>query len=309
MAVIKWPGGKAKLAPAIREFMPDSIECYAEPFFGSGAMFFHLMRAKELPPGRCFLHDANKRLMRMWAEVFRYPHLIAEELKRLDIGASPESRASLYYSVRQRVNSPDYTGADVLWLARCAFNGLWRENRKGQMNVPHGTCNWNLDSVVDEIHKASALGNSFSCGLDKSRPIYPQIGSGGDASEELRMLVEILSNYGAPQYGRRLTAYLDPPYLYPDKRSFTDYSKGGFGLPNHQRLSRVGLWMGECGHHVICSGADNQLTRDVYQGWNIHEVSAAGSIAADGLARGTRKELIMVAPCDLDAKIFPQYLP
>lgn len=308
MAVIKWPGGKSKLAPAIREHMPDSIECYAEPFFGSGAMFFHLMRDRELPPGRCFIHDANKRLMHMWAEVFRYPYLIVEELKRLDFDPSPEHRASIYYSVRQRVNSPDCTGADVLWLARCAFNGLWRENRKGQMNVPHGTCNWNLDSVVEEIHKASSLARRPSSGSEII-PVLPQVGSGGDAAEELRTLVEILSNYGAPQYGRRLTAYLDPPYLYPDKRGFTDYSKGGFGLPNHTRLAKVGLWMGECGHHVICSGADNQLTRDVYHGWEIHEVTAAGSIAADGLARARRRELIMVAPCDLDAKIFPQYLP
>lgn len=43
--IIKWPGGKSREIDKIENLIPD-FDRYIEPFFGGGALFFHLMPAK-----------------------------------------------------------------------------------------------------------------------------------------------------------------------------------------------------------------------------------------------------------------------
>ena len=46
-SLIKWPGGKSKEFPHIKNLIPK-FERYVEPFFGGGAIFFHLQPQKAL---------------------------------------------------------------------------------------------------------------------------------------------------------------------------------------------------------------------------------------------------------------------
>ncbi len=46
-SLIKWPGGKSKEFPHIKNLIPE-FERYIEPFFGGGAIFFHLQPQKAL---------------------------------------------------------------------------------------------------------------------------------------------------------------------------------------------------------------------------------------------------------------------
>lgn len=39
--IIKWPGGKSREIDKIESLIPD-YKRYVEPFFGGGALFFHL---------------------------------------------------------------------------------------------------------------------------------------------------------------------------------------------------------------------------------------------------------------------------
>lgn len=41
---LKWAGGKAQLADALWERRPPLFQVYHEPFLGSGALFFRLVR-------------------------------------------------------------------------------------------------------------------------------------------------------------------------------------------------------------------------------------------------------------------------
>jgi len=54
--LLKWPGGKTGEIKLIEQFIPQ-YERYIEPFFGGGAVFFHL------PPGKAVLNDISKNLM------------------------------------------------------------------------------------------------------------------------------------------------------------------------------------------------------------------------------------------------------
>jgi len=53
--LLKWPGGKTGEIKLIEQFIPQ-YERYIEPFFGGGAVFFHL------PPGKAVLNDISKNL-------------------------------------------------------------------------------------------------------------------------------------------------------------------------------------------------------------------------------------------------------
>lgn len=60
--LIKWPGGKAREIRHIREMIPD-FDRYVEPFFGGGALFFHLQ------PRQAVLSDVSEDLMAFYRMV------------------------------------------------------------------------------------------------------------------------------------------------------------------------------------------------------------------------------------------------
>ena len=69
--LLKWPGGKAREISEIYGMIPD-FDRYIEPFFGGGALYFHLM------PERAAINDTAGDLMEFY-------HLIRmgdEEFKR-----------------------------------------------------------------------------------------------------------------------------------------------------------------------------------------------------------------------------------
>ncbi len=60
--LIKWPGGKAGEIKIIQPYIPE-FDRYVEPFFGGGAMFFHLM------PERAVINDASASLMEFYGMI------------------------------------------------------------------------------------------------------------------------------------------------------------------------------------------------------------------------------------------------
>ena len=55
--LIKWPGGKSSEFETISRFLPSYTGNYIEPFFGGGAVFFHLR------PTRAIINDISGNLM------------------------------------------------------------------------------------------------------------------------------------------------------------------------------------------------------------------------------------------------------
>lgn len=58
--IIKWPGGKSREIEKIRPLIPDGYQRYVEPFFGGGALFFHLA------PARAAVNDISDSLMQYY---------------------------------------------------------------------------------------------------------------------------------------------------------------------------------------------------------------------------------------------------
>lgn len=62
-AIIKWPGGKSREIDMIKDLIPECFDRYIEPFFGGGALYFHLN------PKQAAINDLSAPLMNFYRQV------------------------------------------------------------------------------------------------------------------------------------------------------------------------------------------------------------------------------------------------
>lgn len=224
--IIKYRGGKSKEIPQFIAYIPQFEGRYIEPFFGGGAVYFHL------EPAHAIINDINTRLIDFYRGIqLHYPEVKAElaeleriytenrtafdELKKLN----PDSRVEdnnegLYYSIRDMYNGladSRYLFATLYYfINKTAYSGMIRFNSKGEFNVPYGRYkNFNTD-LLTEAHSR----------LLRSAEIHNR-----DYSE--------IFDLATPED----FIFLDPPY----DCIFSDYGndeyKEGFNEDSHRRLA------------------------------------------------------------------------
>lgn len=270
--VLKWAGGKTSLLPAILPRLPAQMDRYYEPFMGGGAVFFAL--ASERRFKQAFLGDANAELMLTYQTLARKPEAVIAELEKL----AAEHSEKFFYAVRARKLATREHGVDavavaarLLYLNKTCFNGLYRVNKKGEFNVPFG--DYKNPTICDEDALRAA-----------ARVLAPADMGVADFEE-------------CVQSARRGDAvYFDPPYVpASDTANFTAYSKGGFGLNEHERLRDTAEKLIARGVHVLLSNSDTPLVRYLYEGFKLEPVKARRAINSKGDKRGHVVELLISA--------------
>ena len=61
--LIKWPGGKSKELQYVKQLMPKDYDTYIEPFFGGGAVYFHI------EPRKAIINDLCKELILFYRHI------------------------------------------------------------------------------------------------------------------------------------------------------------------------------------------------------------------------------------------------
>ena len=268
---LKWAGGKARLAPAILERAPATIACYHEPFAGAASVFFAFSGAGRVSSAR--LTDANPDLIECFTVVRdRVDDLVAALAPMAEAyqPADGPARAALYYEVRaSRPGDPIRRAARLIFLNRTCFNGLYRVNREGQFNVPHGR--YVRPRIVDAemLRGASqALQGTELC-----------TGDFGDACRA-----------AAPGD----FVYLDPPY-HPLSRTahFTAYTRDSFAQAEQVRLREEFDDLTRRGIAAILSNSDHPAIRMLYEGrgYVLETVPMSRAINSRGSGRSPIPEL------------------
>jgi DNA adenine methylase len=262
---LKWVGGKGKLIPELRKRMPEKFGCYFEPFLGGGALFF------DVRPPQAILSDVNAHLINCYAEVQRNVQRVIAQLEK-----HREKHSDIYYeAVRNTWNNareamtPTETAALFIYLNKTCYNGLWRENQRGQFNTPAGRYVNPSILDVDRLQEASAalqgawIGAwSFEAIIEWARP--------GDF------------------------IYFDPPYIpQSDTANFTAYSKSAFGMREQQALAGVFDALDGLGCHLMLSNSDTEAARSLYSRWTIDSVLAPRSVNCQKEGRGLVGEIIV----------------
>ena len=146
---LKWAGGKTQILDQLVARAPARIDTYYEPFLGGGALFFRLASDPERRPREAVLNDLNHELIAAFRAVRDDAQALIErlgELERAYLDLDGDERGECYYAVRQEYRElVAAAGADdievasrLIFLNKTCFNGLYRVNRSGEFNVPHG---------------------------------------------------------------------------------------------------------------------------------------------------------------------------
>jgi len=265
---LKWAGGKRQLLPELmkRVAAATPFRRYHEPLVGGGALFFELVRQKRVDRRRAYLSDNNPNLTYTYLSIKQDVDRVIE-LLRLHEERNSES---YYYEVRSNVPTDLYErAARIIYLNKTCYNGLYRENQKGEFNTPYGRyknptiCDEdNLRAVADALKKATIECRSFETVLDRAEPAD--------------------------------LVYFDPPY-HPvsTTASFTAYDKGGFGEESQRRLAEVVAQLTDNGVNAIVSNSWTPFVRDLYKDFEIDRVLANRAVNSRADRRGKVSEALI----------------
>lgn len=264
--VLKWVGGKRRLIEQIIGLFPKNYHkrAYHEPFFGGGALFFHL------EPSSGSINDVNKRLINFYKVLKEKPDELIEEACQYIYDKAE------YYRLRTRFNEEKLTDVEdasiLLYLNKTGYNGLYRVNSKGKYNVPFGR--YKTPTIVDtkKIMEASKLLQNISIHSERFYSVKKHAEEGD-------------------------LVYFDPPYLPVSETSdFTAYSKLGFGYEDHVLLRDTCLELDNMGIYFVQSNSYVEPILELYkdiEGFRIEIVQMNRAINSKTSKRGGVNEIIV----------------
>jgi DNA adenine methylase len=294
---LKWAGGKTQLLDELVKRLPaeitesGTIENYVEPFVGGGAMFFCLKSKFHVK--HAFLYDINPELVVGYIAIQKGPVSLIKKLKILEddyLGRIDSEREKLFYEIRDDYNEQlshfdfdkyhkewiDRT-SQMIFLNKTCFNGLFRQNSKGEFNVPFGKYK-----------------NPTICNAENIREV----------NRALKNTKVECGDFSAskPHVEKGTFIYLDPPYRpLNETSSFTGYAKDGFDDNDQKRLAKFFRDMGKRGAFLMLSNSDpkNENPKDnffekLYKGFRIERAQASRMINCNASKRGPINELIIM---------------
>lgn len=258
---LKWAGGKGWLLPTLRDLRPRGFGAYHEPFLGGGAPFFDLMSSGY--SGRVFLGDLNDELVRTYSAVRNSPVEVLDGVRR-HVACHCER---YFYELRDTdiagMTAPAIASR-MIYLNRAGYNGLYRVNRRGRLNIAWGK----RDEVIfdeDNLLRASSA-------------LKPASISQGDFGN-------VLGNAKAGDF-----VFIDGPY--PD--GFTQYTPIGFDDSDHRRLHSVCVELDRRNVLFVQTNADCPFIRDLYGDFHVIPLQARRNINRKGDGRGPVGEVAIM---------------
>jgi len=257
---LKWAGGKRWLFDSGQFTPPCFSGRYIEPFLGGGAAFFSLR------PHVAILGDANTRLIETY-RVVRDDYSRLVELLREHQSLHCES---YYYRMRGMEFGEDVArAAQFIYLNRTCWNGLYRENRTGQFNVPIGSkLSVLFESDVFEewsraLRKAELIAGDFERVVDLS-----------DAGDFL---------------------FVDPPYtVRHNMNGFVKYNQTIFAWEDQVRLRDALGRASLRGVQFAMTNADHESVKDLYCGLGSHQQIWRHSVIAGKASHRVRSSELLV---------------
>jgi len=160
-----------------------------------------------------------------------------------------------------------YISALMIYLNKAGFGGVYRENQKGEYNVPYGkykkiniTDKKNLLKIQESLKNVNLSCSNYSDILKKVKK--------GDF------------------------IYLDPPYAKENKTSFTKYQKGDFDEKEQKNLSLLLKELHKKGVMFLLSNSNTKIINELYdyEHFTIKEVTVGRHINNNNKNKGESKK-------------------
>lgn len=292
---LKWAGGKGQLLDIFQNFYPEElkankIEYYFEPFIGGGAVFFDIVQRFDIK--KAFLYDINEELILTYLVVqkdvlklIEFLNGYQKQYRKLNENEQDE----FFYKTRQNFNAQRVNinyqiysdnwiprAAQIIFLNKTCFNGLFRLNSKGEFNTPVGR--YKNPKIVDETNLLKVAEVLKIAHIRRADFI--------DIENEIK---------------ENSFVYFDPPYRPISKTAnFTSYSKNEFGDEHQIELGRLFNRLHNKGVLEMLSNSDpknlnltDNFFDELYKAHNIFRVPAKRMINSNATKRNAIKEIIV----------------
>lgn len=293
---LKWAGGKTQLIAQLKANYPQALQLgqiknYYEPFLGGGAVFFDLMN--HFPIENFYLSDINEDLILTYQVVQKEVNVLIDllEVYQKDyLKLDQTQRKTYFYQIREQFNQTrsqiNYRtiskpailrAAQLIFLNKTCFNGLFRQNQKGVFNVPFG--DYKNPKILDVTNLTNV----------------------SDVLQKVILKTADFSELEKYEIDRDSFIYLDPPYRpISSTSSFTTYSKACFNEAAQMRLVEIFKKLDRQGVKLMLSNSDpknfdkhDNFFEIHYTGFHIQRISANRMINSAGNKRGKITELLI----------------
>ena len=248
---VKWAGGKRQLLPQIEERMPEKYNNYIEPFVGGGAVVFGLL------PENALINDINEALINAYRQICNEPDMFLKVINKLDQEMWEDGK-KYYYSLREHYNDKlmkaEYDvelAALFVFINKHCFNGLYRVNGKGLFNVPYNNSRRSSvdESVIMEV-------SEYLQGITIMNGDFQEISASAKKGDFI---------------------FLDSPYAPLNPTSFESYTKEGFDIESHRRLSKFYDELTAKGCYCMLTNHNTELINELYgnKGYKIEKLCSS----------------------------------
>jgi DNA adenine methylase len=267
---VKYVGGKTKLLPKLKEYFPKEINNYYEPFVGGGSVLFELLN-KNLIKGKVCISDINLTLIDTYV-------LIRDNVDALILELGKENTYKntneTYYENRKRYNQIKDSNENsdkvekcalFIYLNKCGFNGMYRENAKGEYNIPFGK---QKNPAILDTNTLKAVSKSLK-GIDIVWGNYT-------------LIKDVISKGDF--------VYIDSPY----DETFTDYTQNKFGKTQQRELKEFVDYLDSEGVRVMLSNSKTENVQELYRDYNVHDIETKYFLNSKGNSRKDIKYEVII---------------
>lgn len=262
--LFRWAGAKRHLiervAPMIRAHQAATGGRLVSLFHGSGAV-------ERACGGAAIAADASPELLQLFADLQRFtPDELHTALLELDkrTPRTPEAYKELG-RVKAADLPPPVGSARFLWLSAMAFNGVWRVNGKGEMNMGVDRARLEREDVLPHIEAFQSFAAEIRC---------TSFVVGWERAARNSVPGDIL--------------FADPPY-----GEFDGYTADGFDSRDHRLLAGALKEAVELGRAVIAFNAPEAAP--IYHWATCELVTRSGCVSSKASDRDPVSEIVITA--------------
>ena len=144
---IRWAGSKKKILNEMLNFFDKTSKIYIEPFLGSGVVLINLINnIEEFDFKEIYVNDINSNIINFY-KLLKDDYEYAEKqikkiINKYNSFSNENSKEEFFYDIRLKYNKIDKSNKIksiyFYFLMKSGYNGVYRENKKGEFNVPFG---------------------------------------------------------------------------------------------------------------------------------------------------------------------------
>lgn len=283
--IIKWVGGKRQIMDELIKFFPKKFNNYYEPFVGGGSVVLELWNNDILKNKQIMISDILDPLMNMFDVIKKYPNELIKELSSELYKNDKEQYGILkqeFNNIKTKITGKKVNGEEImdsdlvyyaslfLFLNRTGFNGIYRENLKGEYNIPFGKQKNPVICNTELIKTTSLFLNEQNVEIKQCdyREIEKYVKKGD-------------------------FIYIDPPYY----NTFNSYSKTNFKKLEQVQLCEFYKRLTDLGCKVALSNSDDIFIRELYKNIpcvKIKEISVRRMVNCDIEGRKELKKELLI---------------